>query len=505
MASKKGIGGAVGLLVVAVLIGAGAVGLLARRHGVLAPSAAAAPVEENPDGAAIPVKVISPRVDPSFRVTVTQPCNVEPYFRVSVAARVAGPVVWFPKDIGDPVNKGEALLVIDVPDQEADVLKKEAVIKQRESELEVAKAMTEKARADVEIARSAIKEAQALVVEADANWNYRSRELKRYEGMAADRAVTPLFVDELRKQVEATAAGSTRSRATVDKANSDLAGALAKLKEAEADEKFKQSMIEVARRDRDVARALLEYATVRAPWDGVITARKVDPGSFVRSSATGQGEPLLTLERSDIVTITTPLPDNYAPFVAPGTSVSIEMSELPGVVFQGKVTRFAPSLINSANDRTMRVEVDLWNGDPAGYEAFIAREKASGGAGLKGGKEPLLPTVRGPVSGDVRLTPGMYGKMRLVLRKLTKVPLIPSSALVNQGGKSYLFLVQDGRAHQYPVEVQVDDGKMAKVVLEETINGQDVPRELTPNDVIVYTNQGELTDGQAVRATPTKW
>jgi multidrug resistance efflux pump len=491
----------VGLVLAA---GAAAVGYMLHRHGELTPAARGESPADAAAGA-IPVKAIRPRVDPSFEMTVTQPCYVEPYYRVRMAARVAGPVVWFPKDIGDRVRKGEPLLVIDVPDQVADLAKKDALVTQRVAELEVARAMTEKAQADVDIARTAIKEADAMVRSADATTSFRYQELKRFEGMAKDGAVTENVVAERKKYYEAAEAESMRARASSEKANSDLKGALAKLKEAQADEKYKQSMIEVAKRDREVAKAFLDYATVRAPWDGVITERKVNPGSFVRSSATGEGEPLLTLERSDIVTVGMALPDNYAPFVEAGTQAQIEMSELPGLVIRGQVSRFAPSLINSANDRTMRVELDLWNGKPADFAKFIARERANNGAGLKGGVEPILPEVQGGDGAEVRLTPGMYGNMKLVLKKFGKVCMLPSAAVFTQGGKSYVYVVQSGVARRFPVDVQVDDGKVVKVVLLETDNGREVRRELTANDVIVYTNQGELSDGQPVKATLTSW
>jgi multidrug resistance efflux pump len=491
---------AVGILLVG---GPVAVGLWVFHHGAapITPAGSAAAAAE-PGGPAIRVKVIRPRVDPSFKVTVSQPCYVDPYYRIELAARVAGPVVWFPKAIGDHVARGEALLKIDAPDLDADVAKKEDVVKQRKAELEVAKALTEKAHADVDIATTAIEEAEAMAKAADATRDFRYQEWKRFEQLTS---VSPNVVEERKKYYEAAAADSLRAQASLKKAKSELIGAKAKLKEAKADESYKQAMIQVAQSDRAIAAALLGYATVRAPWDGIITSRKVDPGAFVRSSATGAGDPLLTLERSDIVTVYMALPDNYAPFVGPGTVAQIEMSELPGVVIEGKVSRFSPSLINSANDRTMRVEMDLWNSGRAEYPAFLAQARANQRADLKGGVVPLLPKVKGSADTDVRLTPGMYGTMTLVLRKLNKVTLIPSAALFTQGGKSYLFLVRNGVARQYLVDVQVDDGTVAKVVLHDTLDGRTTRRDLTADDVIVFTNQGELSDGQEVQAEPTGW
>ncbi len=503
MSSRKNLWVRLAALGILLVAGPVAVGLLVFRHGGgITPAASAVAAEPAPTSDAIRVKVIHSRIDPSFKVTVSQPCYVNPYYRVDLAARVTGPVVSLHKDKGSPVKKGEPLLIIDVPDLQADVAKKDAVIKQRRSELEVARAMTQKAQADVDIASTVIEEADAMAKSADATRDFRYQEWRRFEQLTS---VSGNVVEERKKYYEAAAADSLKAQASLKKAKSELIGARAKLKEAMADEQYKQSLIEVAKSDRDVAAAFLGYATVRAPWDGVITDRYVDPGAYVRSSASGQGDPLLTIERTDIVTVYMALPDNYAPFVGPGTVAQIEMTEQPGVVIQGKVSRFSPSLINSANDRTMRVEVDLWNSDRSEYAAFLAREKVNHSADLKDGAEPLLPIIKGSAEEDVHLTPGMYGTMRLVLKKLRKVRLIPSAALFTQGGKSYLFLVRDGVARQYLVDVQVDDGTVAKVVLHDTIDGRPTQRELTAEDVIVFTNQGELSDGQAVRAEPTTW
>ena len=84
------------------------------------------------------------------------------------------------------------------------------------------------------------------------------------------------------------------------------------------------------------------------------------------------------------------VPDNYAAFVNRDTDAVIQMNSLPGVEIHAKVTRFSPSLLNPENDRTMRVEVDLYNGTIEQYKRFLAREQASGNADLKSHKLPAL-------------------------------------------------------------------------------------------------------------------
>ena len=56
------------------------------------------------------------------------------------------------------------------------------------------------------------------------------------------------------------------------------------------------------------------------------------------------------------------------------------------------------------------------------------------------------------------------------------------------------------------VEVQADDGRVAKVTLLQQLDGHEVRRELSGDELIVASNQGELSDGQAVRAgEPAAW
>src|SRR6266481_836178 len=64
---------------------------------------------------AISVKTIHPKRDPSFAIAVQELANVEPYYRADLRSRVAGPIKFIRKDIGEAVKKGEVLAEIDVP------------------------------------------------------------------------------------------------------------------------------------------------------------------------------------------------------------------------------------------------------------------------------------------------------------------------------------------------------------------------------------------------------
>jgi multidrug efflux pump subunit AcrA (membrane-fusion protein) len=499
---------ALAAVMVVLLLGAG---LLARSYfNDNTGKAAEPPGGEEPESAGTPsVDVIAPKLDPNYAMSVSQPAYVTPYYQIDLRARVAGTAEKVTRTIGARVKEGEVLVTIKVPDLVADVTKKEAIIAQRQRELEVARALQLKAQADIKIAKSTVKVKRADLRVANATTEFRRQELERFRGLARDGTVTENIVAEREKFYEAARAASMSARAAIQRAQAEQLGAEAKLEEAIADEKLKKALVDVAKADRDLAKELVKYATLRAPFDGVVTRRNIDPGSFVQNSTSGSiGPGLLTIEQTEVVTIYTNLPDNWAPYIDEKTVVVLEMTELPGIQIRANVTRWSRTLQNPSHDRTMRVEVDLYNRGAKSYKAWLAKQKDRNFADVKDGKMPTFPDVSISVRqklGVARLLPGMYGTMKVELKSFKGAYLIPTQAVFTKGGKSFIFVVQGGKARLTPVEVQVEDGRLSKVVVVESTGRVPRRRELTGHERIVLSNQGELTDGQQVNPRLVKW
>ena len=449
---------------------------------------------------AISVKTVHPRLDKNFRVTVERPADVEAYYWAEIEARVPGVVKTIRVAPGSKVEKDQSLVTIDVPDLDAAREEARMTVGQRKEELNLALAKVKAAKAAVETAKANADEKRALLRQAKAEKLYRKQQYDRLSGLRQTNAIDQNVVDEAARNLELAEATEMSATQSILKAQSQVLDATANLSVAEAEVKQREQLIKVAEADEKKAAALCEFANVKAPFRGDVVNRKVDPGSFVQNASTGHPTPILTLERTDIVTVVMRVPDNYAPFVSPGTDALIELDALPGLKIQGKVTRFAPSLVTAAHDRTMRVEVDLWNGTSSEYQKFIDDPKHA--ADLKEGPLPLLPHFMGKnnLSRSTHLLPGMYGQMTLELRTFADTQLIPTQSIVRQGGRAYIYVVRDGKAHLIPVQVQVDDGTLAKVELLGA-NGE-VIGDLSASEEVVVTNQEELTEGQPLRPTP---
>ncbi|MFO0850080.1 MAG: efflux RND transporter periplasmic adaptor subunit [Gemmataceae bacterium] len=479
------------------------------------------------------VKAIRPKQDPSVQLTVEQLGTVEAYYRADLRARASGLVRAVHKEIGDQVSRGDLLVEIDVPDLTQEVAQKDAVVAQRRQELRVSQAHLKDAQAGRDVMRAAIREKQALVAQAEATRDFRKKRLDRLRKLAASDAVVAGVIDEEERDYVASEAAVAAAVATVERGRADAAEAESRIEAATADTDLKAALVEVARRDLARAQAVAEYARVTAPFDGVVVRRTVDPGSFVQNATTGASDPLISVARTDLVTVVARFTDAAAPFVTEGTEAEITFKSLPGVSVVGRVTRFSPSIQNS--DRTMRVEVDLFNGTAADHKRIMARLIAAGLAPL-GTSSPVAAvaarqaardTLTGLHKGDGdlfaaaslsasasqpagRLIPGMTGTMKLLLRHFPGGYVVPSTAVYSRSGTPYVLLVEDGVTKQYPVQVQVNDGRVAKVVFvtrrrDAAGVAHEVVSELTGREVVVAGRQLEVGEGVAVRPAVTDW
>lgn len=237
---------------------------------------------------------------------------------------------------------------------------------------------------------------------------------------------------------------------------------------------------------------------IRAPFQGVVATRAVDPGTFVTSAVLlPSAVPLMTVVRDDILTAGMRVPDTVAALITLDTTAEITIDGGSTGPFQCTLTRIAPAL--SAADRTRRVEVDLWNGTPESFAAFERTSAQTGHADLKGGVLPQVP--RGLAAGATpRLLPGMYGRMRLTVQRFQNLPLVPSSAIVRRGGMPFLFRVEGSTARLCPITIDIDDGTLARVAWAEQTDGVKSRRELRTDELIIVSNQGELENGSAINA-----
>lgn len=182
--------------------------------------------------------------------------------------------------------------------------------------------------------------------------------------------------------------------------------------------------------------------TIRAPFDGVVTAKFSEAGAFA-----APGMPLVQVTDIGRLRFTVQVAESDLGRFRTGEEYRIAADNLPGSDLRGRVT-----LVGSKADPANRYPVQM-------------------------------QVANTP---DLEIRAGMFGRMQLEQRSAGGGIVIPSSAIVG-GGNPQVYLVRDGKAVLQPVQVAATMGERSVV-----------ERGLQAGDVLVTKGFINLSDGAPV-------
>lgn len=232
--------------------------------------------------------------------------------------------------------------------------------------------------------------------------------------------------------------------------------------QSKAPDLVKQVDVDLARGEFESARSAVEqlrqrvsFATIRAPFSGVVTDRWVDPGALIQMSTTSQNASarIVRVMSIDSVRVQVQVPENEVVHLRVGQKADIRLPALPDQVWNGTVTRFAKVL--DRETRTMPAEIDVAN--------------------------PGLTIL-----------PGMFATVSIAI-PVEMAQSVPSQAVVLDGASRYLWVDDGGKARRIKIAVLQDDGVRA------SIEGQ-----LTDSTRVILARPTDLAEGMAVEATLAK-
>ena len=264
--------------------------------------------------------------------------------------------------------------------------------------------------------------------------------LARLESPETDQQVLGARADVQLKLVQAERARKLRPQGFI--AQQDLDNA--------------ESALQVSRATLQQLLALQSYEQVRAPFDGVVTARYVDPGALVAAgtSSNQSVQPLFDVADMRTVRVQVYVGQDDATDIRPGAPVTIALPDDPGHPLEAKVTRTAQGI--DARTRTMLVEVDVPN-------------------------EP------------VRLYPGSYVNVKIRFPG-KRAPVVPGEALAWRGDALYVARLEpENRVRLVRIQTGEDDGRRVQVLTG-----------LQGGEQVVLNPSAELSDGDRVQPLPPK-
>lgn len=399
----------------------------------------------------VPVKTVSVTQQEIERTT-TQPATVNAYYRAEVRAKVSGYVQKVQADIGDFVEAGTTLAVIDVPEMQKQRKVVKARITRSESEEQRAKSGIELAKANVQSAEASLVQAKAELKRTEAALAAAKAEFVRTRDLVRRQSLEDRVLDEVRKKRDSELANKDAVTSAIHSAEAQVAVAKAKLSFAKAELQAAEADTTIARGQLEELDVLIGYATLKAPFAGLVTRRSVDPGDLVREgSEVGKGEPLFVVSQVDKVRVHIPVPEVDAAHVSRGDAVRLSFPTFSGEPpMEGTVTRHSSDLDPST--RTMLVEAELPNPDR-------------------------------------KLLPGMFGQASITLSTKVAANMLPARALrFEESGQAYVYVVTDDQTVAVvPVQIGLDNGHSIEIV-----------SGLEPGQQVVDAHLKRFTTGQRV-------
>jgi RND family efflux transporter MFP subunit len=292
-----------------------AIAALTSAAGCSRPHAQTAPISD--ERATVAVAKVT-RGDVTQVLTVA--AEFRPYEEIDVHAKVAGFLKSISVDVGDRVQAGQLLAVLEIPELQDELQQDEAAIKRAQEEINRVSADLDRAKSVHDVAHLGSTRLTKVI------------------------ASRPNLVAQ--QDVDEAAGRDHVAEAQVATATAALAAAREQLAFAEATKRKTTT--------------LFAYSRITAPFGGVITRRYADTGAMIQAGTASQTQarPIVQLSDNRRLRLVIPVPESAVARIHLGGPVALSVQSL-NKTFTGIVARFADRL--DADTRTMHVEVDVAN------------------------------------------------------------------------------------------------------------------------------------------------
>ncbi len=228
--------------------------------------------------------------------------------------------------------------------------------------------------------------------------------------------------------------------------------------QAVSDAAAKQAAVDASAANVRRYQQLQSFENIYAPFDGIVTARRVDIGSLIAAGANTTPQELFHLAAIGEIRVFVSVPEAYAPNIRDGDRADLTLDEFPGQKFSGRITRNSNAIDQAT--RTLNVEVDIAN--PQG-----------------------------------KLLPGAYVFVHFKVPDHAETLSLPSNALLFRSEGLRVGVVRDGKVVLVPVTISKDQGAMVEIGTGVTATDEVI---LDPSDSLATGQQVQVASGKTAGA-----
>jgi len=242
------------------------------------------------------------------------------------------------------------------------------------------------------------------------------REINFTEGQKVNMGEVLVRLDDRQWIAQRNKLETQLANAEKDRNRKEQLSEIEGVSDAELDDAVLQ--VESIKADLTELEVMIDYATIRAPFSGIIGLRSVSPGSYLSA-----GDPVARLVQNDPLKLEFNVPERYADQIKPGQPVSFTTARRDSI-FQGEVYATEPAI--SETSRALRIRAKVPN---------------------KAGE----------------LMAGAFAEISLTLDSLPNAVLVPTEAVVPKLNEQYVYRINGGAIEEVPVKLGIRLPKLIQI------------------------------------------
>lgn len=348
--------------------------------------------------------------------------NIEAEDDVKVTSKIPGRVAEITKEIGDVVQKGEPIVLLETNELQNQLAQAEAALAMAEANL--------RANEDAALPQK-LEQVRAALEQAEANYVNAKADYDRMKALYEEDAISKQVFDgmTLKYQVAKTQYETAQEQFRLTKEG------LPKNVEA------LKAQVKQARSAVDLINTNLENSVIKSPVTGIISAKYVNSGEVI-----GAGTPMMSVVNIDKVKLVIDVAEEEINKIKDGQEVDIVVGALNNEKIKGVVTIVPPA---SNPTRLFQVKIDINNDEH-------------------------------------KLKPGMFAEVNVEKGIKENVVVIPKDAILLKKHGNVVFVVKDGKAIERQVKIGISNGENVEIIEgikpgeKVVVKGQNLLKEGVP-------------------------
>jgi len=341
---------------------------------------------------------------------------------IKVTSKIPGRIAEITKDVGDIVQKGEPIVLLETNELRNQLAQAEAALAMAEANL--------KANEDAALP-SKVEQVRAALEQAEANYVNAKADFDRMEALYAEDAISKQVYDGMTLKYEVAKTQYETAKEQLRLTKEGLPKNIDALK----------AQVNQARSAVELINTNLENSVITSPVTGIISGKYQNTGEV-----TGAGTPMLSVVNIDKVKTVIDVAEEEINKIKDGEEVDITISALDGEKVKGKITIVPPA---SNPTRLFRVKIDIDNSDH-------------------------------------KLKPGMFAEVNVEKGIKENVVVLPKDAILLKKHGNVVFAVEDNKAVEKHVKLGITNGENVEILEgikageKVVVKGQNLLKEGAP-------------------------